>query len=253
MHVFVKGHIERRLRRLRQEIQLQTGLSDETRSALTTRVDAALELWKLPRYTALLYSLPGILSLPTWYKQSLDLLDLLNIKVPVDLLINSVGQYSFNGGLFVVGVSSFSYLLTIPTTSFLAKRGLFIGRESSKVYYPGGKDGSGIYAKEREILGTIGLMMRESPIDIWATSLLVLLSPLLILLFKQEYMASITYYNTWIQSIGPANSLNQTHVAGLEDQLGEWTLISYGTYATTFVFFSLCLIALLRRRKTGRD
>jgi len=49
-NAFVKGHFERRLRRLRLEITLHNEISDATRAALVGRLDAALERSKFHRF-----------------------------------------------------------------------------------------------------------------------------------------------------------------------------------------------------------
>jgi hypothetical protein len=74
--VLMKGHFERRLRRLRLELVLNDALSDATRSALLGRLDAALERWKAPRFTALFFTvvLPTIVAVPAYYKQLIEFL-----------------------------------------------------------------------------------------------------------------------------------------------------------------------------------
>src|SRR6266403_2479969 len=76
LSIFIKAHFETRLRRLRLEV-LDSELSDGTRSTLLGRLDAALERWKSPRTGAIFYTviLPGIISLPTWYKQLIEFLE----------------------------------------------------------------------------------------------------------------------------------------------------------------------------------
>ena len=164
---FMKGHFEGRLRRLRLEIGLHDGLSDATRSTLLAQLDAALERWKSPRFTAIFVTvlLPGIFSLPTWYKQLSDLMAAAGIHIPVDVIVNFVSEHISANGLRYIGLLSFGYLLAIPLTAFLAKRGLFLGKDSSNIYFPGGQEGCGSYLKEREILGGVGLHARETPID----------------------------------------------------------------------------------------
>jgi hypothetical protein len=75
LSIFIKARFETRLRRLRLEI-LDSELSDGTRSTLLGRLDAALERWKSPRTGAIFYTviLPGIISLPAWYKQLIEFL-----------------------------------------------------------------------------------------------------------------------------------------------------------------------------------
>jgi hypothetical protein len=95
LNVFMKGHFERRLRRLRLEILLSDGLSDATRSALLARLDAALERWKSPRFAAIFYTvlLPAIASFPSWYKQLTEFLGLFEIHVPASVVVNFVSEH----------------------------------------------------------------------------------------------------------------------------------------------------------------
>ena len=97
LNLFVKGHFERRLQRLRLEILLREGLSEGTRSILVGRLDAALTLWSLPRFSVFFFTvfLPGIISLPTWYKQSGDFLQLFNIPMPTGIVASAVSNSRF--------------------------------------------------------------------------------------------------------------------------------------------------------------
>ena len=168
LNVFMKAHFENRLRRLRLEIALHDELSDTTRSALLNRLDAAHERWILSRFAGVFFTvlLPGIISFPTWYKQLIDFQTTVGIHVPTNVVVGLVSDMS-TGDLLLYGVIAFGYLLVVPITCFLAKRGLFIGREPNRICFPGGQGGSGAYLKEKEILASVGLYVREMPIDLW--------------------------------------------------------------------------------------
>ena len=151
--MFVKAHFETRLHRLRLEI-LDSELSDGTRSTLLGRIDAALERWKAPRVTAIVYTvvLPAIISLPSWYKQLVEFLGSLGVRMPTDVVINFISENMSTDTLIILAALSPGYLLTIPITAFLAKRGVFIGISPDRICFPGGQGGSGnYYSKEREI------------------------------------------------------------------------------------------------------
>src|SRR5262245_57874656 len=178
LNVFMKGHFERRLRRLRLEMLFRDELSDSARSALLARVDAALERWKSPRFTAFFFSLllPGLASFVSLYKQVVDFLESIKIHIPtIDVVVsflseNVVKFISENmspTALRLVGAIAFVYLLTIPITAFLANRCLFLGGDVNRIYFAGEQGGSGVYSKEREILASVGLRIRETPIDFW--------------------------------------------------------------------------------------
>src|SRR5262249_39233899 len=181
---FMKVHFERRLQRLRLEI-LDSEVSDATRSVVLGRIDAALERWKFPRFATVVYTivLPAIISLPTWYKQFTEFLTSLHISLPPDAVKFVAANLSTDSLLFL-GLAAPGYLLAIPITSFLAKRGLFVGNKLDRICFPGEQAGPGVYySKEREILSSVGLRVREVPIDLWLLGIVwligVLLMPLL--------------------------------------------------------------------------
>jgi hypothetical protein len=154
LSIFIKAHFETRLRRLRLEV-LDSELSDGTRSTLLGRLDAALERWKSPRTGAIFYTviLPGIISLPTWYKQLIEFLGSFGVRPLTDVLVNFISENFSTDTLIILGTSAPGYLVIIPITAFLAKRGVFIGLTPERVCFPGEQEGSGIYySKEREIL-----------------------------------------------------------------------------------------------------
>src|SRR5262249_26970541 len=67
----------------------------------------------------------------------------------------------------IVTPTVWAYLLAIPVTACLAKRGLFLGMDPGRICFPGEEARSGNYPKEREILGNVGIRTREAPIDLW--------------------------------------------------------------------------------------
>src|SRR5262249_18972200 len=159
----MKAHFETRLRRLRLEI-LDSELSDGTPSTLLGRLDAALE--RTPRATAIVYTvvLPAIISLPSWYKQLVEFLGSIGLGMPTDVVINFISENISTDTLIILAALSPGYLLTIPITAFLAKRGVFIGMSPDKICFPGGQGGSGVYySKEREILAAVEVRVREAP------------------------------------------------------------------------------------------
>ena len=119
--------------------------------------------------------LPGIISAPAWIKQVAELPGLLGTNLPTEAVAALTPTIS-RQILALVGGFAVFYLLSVPLTSFLAKRGLFIGRQPNRFCFPGGQDGAGIYSKEREILASVGLRMREPPIDFWLLSVSILLA-----------------------------------------------------------------------------
>ena len=253
-NTFMKGHFKSRLRRLRLEILLRDGLSDATRSALLARLDAALERWKTPRFAAVFFTvvLPGIISFPSWYKQLSEFLGSFEIHMPTGVVVNVVSNVS-SGGLALLSLTGLGYLVGIPITCFLAKRGLFIGRTSDRICFPGGQGGSGAYLKEQEILGGVGLHAREAPIDLWLFVAAIVISGLLMLLSYDAVIAWMRDNYVWSMKIG-IRDLDQELERRLASQYESQLRSVFPLEMTiSYLFFvgSAC-IALLRRRRTGR-
>jgi hypothetical protein len=227
LNVFMKRHFERRLRRLRLEILLRDGLSDATRSSLLTRLDAALERWKSPRFAAiygLLYPIiTGFISL---YEKVIEFLERVGIRMPADV-VNFVSEHMSTLTLRSLGLSSIGYLLAVPITAFLAKRGLFLGADASRTCFPGEQGGRGVYSKEKEILGSVGLRGREAPIDLWLLGASFVLGQLFLLLTWDDWMA-------WARS----------------RNMGSQFPIQIIVQIVLFV--GLFFVASLRRGRTGR-
>src|SRR6516225_4086520 len=75
------------------------------------------------------------------------------IRMPTDVVANFISEQVSADDLLILGILAPGYLLAIPVTAFLAKRGLFIGKNADEICFPGDQGGSGIYySKEREIL-----------------------------------------------------------------------------------------------------
>ena len=241
-NVFMKGHFERRLRRLRLETLLNDGLSDATRTALINRLDAALERWRTPRFAGLFYTVmfPAILSIPTLYKQFIEFLGSVGIRMPTDVVVSFISDNVSTKGMVLLASLVPAYLIAIPVTAFLAKRGLFLGSSPDKIYFPGGQEGSGFYLKERDILQSVGLHARELPIDLWILGVLWAVSLMLFVLFWDQYFAYFSLYLDLTTLEG--REMNEMLTSTLPFQI----TIQSGLYLGAF------LIAALRRRRTGR-
>jgi hypothetical protein len=242
LNLFMKGHFENRLRRLRSELFLRDGLSDAARSAAVGRLDAALERWKTPRFTTVFFTalLPGIISIPSWSKQLIEFAEWLGIHLPTDKVVGFVSRSASTGGLIFLGLMSIGYLLAVPATAFLAKRGLFIGRDPGRICFPGGQGGSGVYAQEREILGRVGLRVHEAPLDLWLLGAGFVLSGLVLTLGWDHYVA-------WMHSLaGPIAPESASIVQPAEKQVVIQMIVMYS------IFVGLFFVAALRRRRVGR-
>lgn len=227
-----KVHFARRLQRLRTEITLRDELSDATKSALQGRLDAALERWKTFRFAAIFSTVlvPAIIGFPTWWKETTDLVAGLGIHLPTDLFVNFVAQNTSPYWRRFLGLLALGYLVAIPVTAFLAKRGLFLGRDPKRICFPGEEAGSGVYLKEREILGSVGIHTREAPIDFW-------------LLAATWILGMIWFFSGWDQYVEWARSIGNRFT---EETLLIQNSVSY------VIFFGLLFLAAVRRRRTDR-
>jgi hypothetical protein len=244
---FVKAHFGSRLQRLRTEITLRDDISDTTRGALTLRLDGALKDWNVPRLNALFYTflLPGIASLPTWGRQFTDFLGFLG--VPIEPAETFVLQMSSNNKILLV-TGILTYLLVVPITALYAKRGLFIGREPNRIWFPGGQDGGGMYFAEREILASLGLHAREAPLDLWIVGASLLVS----WAFSWAYLRSLNFFYQYLIH----NYLGAYLPEDVQENLlnsAQQEMSFYGSAMITFaVVGTLLVIAAFRRRVTGR-
>jgi len=227
LNLFTNVHFERRLRRLRHEIILRDELSDATRSTLLGRLDGALERWKTPRFATLFFTalVPLITSAPTWL---IDLLRWIGGRIPADLIENFVTQYTSPYVRTLIIWLTIGYLVTVPITAFLAKRGLFLGNDSERICFPGEAKGSGIYFKEREILAAVGIHAHEAPLDLWILGIMWVIN-------------LIWEISTWdVQA-----EFIRSH--GMTD---SGMLIS--SFGGAIFFIGMFVIAAVRRRASGR-
>jgi hypothetical protein len=226
-NVFMKGHFQRRLQRLRREIQLHDGLSDATRSALVSRLNAAIEEWKVPRFTAAIFALPAVISVLDGFAKLMEWLD---IRVSVSTLALLGSDSMSRVDLTTYGGAIISYLVGIPVTAFIVKRGIFLNGDSGRVYYPGEENGPGNYAIERDILGKVGLHMREVPFDLW--------------------LAGITFGFFNVIQIALLDEIVSSY--GIPNDSGQITVFFVVFFATILIFLTLFCVAGIRRSRIGR-
>ena len=158
------------------------------------------------------------------------------IRMPTDVVANFISEQVSADDLLILGILAPGYLLAIPVTAFLAKRGLFIGKNADGICFPGDQGGSGIYySKEREILTSVGVRVREVPIDLWLLAISVALAGLVVLLSWKLWIA-------WFQSLYPDQETleDRMRIQGIT-QLIIWVLL-----------VSVLFVAAVRRKRTGR-
>lgn len=142
-------HFRRRLLLVRRSILLMSNVSEEKRKSFVGQVDALLEQWGSPRFITGLftYVMPA----------SAFVLEIYKTVQPDVVLPAWTGQ---------LVLAIFSYSLLFVTSSFLTKRGLMLGGSGRDTFFPGSLAGDGGYAKEREILKSLGLTVSEFPLDL---------------------------------------------------------------------------------------
>jgi hypothetical protein len=228
--VLTKMQFTTRLKRLRMEISLRDELSDTARSTLQGRIDAALELWKTPRFASIFSTVlvPAIISFPAWWKQTTEFVSGLGIRLPTDTVVSFISQNTSAYGRYALGSFAIGYLLAIPVTACLAKRGLFLGMDPKRICFPGEEAGSGVYPREREILGSVGIHEREAPVDLWALAVTWILG----------VIWQLSTWNTMMEYV---------RSQGSSDSFFLMSLIGIGS-----ITVAAFVLAALRRRISGR-
>jgi len=145
--------------------------------------------------------------------------------MPEGVVGNFISEHTSPRTLLVIGSICLGYLVIIPITSFLGKRGLFLGADASGICFPGGQEGRGVYSKEKEILDSVGIRGGEVPIDLWLFGLSFVLSVPSLLLFFNDVKQS------------------QPDVAVIQ----FWMIIFQAVLTVVLLF-----VAVFRRQRTGR-
>jgi hypothetical protein len=176
--------------------------------------------------------------------------------MPTEMVATFVSEKMTTGSWILIAMALPGYLLAIPITAFLAKRGLFVGRSPDRICFPGGQGGSGIYAKEREILETVGVQVKEAPIDLWIFWVVLALSCLLVLLNWSHVLASYQSFleleGSWMASFYPEEQrqifidIYQKQMPATIKSMTLWSVLS------ALCLCAALLVATLRRRRTGR-
>jgi hypothetical protein len=233
----MKEHFARRLQRLRQEIALRDGLADATRSTLTARLDSVLERWSPLRYATLFltFVVPAVLYLPALVGKLTQFVESLGFRLPTEYAASLLSQ---PGAIIALGQLAFGYLIAVPFTAFLAKRGLFLGAD--RIWFPGWQDGSGAYQKEREIFGSVDIRVHEAPIDLWVFTVLFLIGYGFQLLTSD---IQVGWYQSWMGSPPAPGPLAQK-IQNIGDIVIAiiWVVSFVGGF----------VIAVVRRARLGR-
>jgi len=208
-------HFRGRLSMFRRRVLLETRFSEDIAKTAFAKIDSALNFWG--------QSSPARIFL-TWGPPLIGLLPIELVKFMSPSRFPPWGQ--------LLAIFSFGYLLAIPLSAFVAKRGLMLGGAGREAYYPGFLQGSGYYTREREVLSAIGLATSEFPLDI-------------ALIIASLFFTQLTY--------------SQQMEGGLVELLG-WLGLPVPVespslalrISSIIVVVTISAIALVRRKKCGR-
>jgi hypothetical protein len=207
-------HFRRRLSVLRHQLLMETGFSEDAAKPALAKIDRAMDVWQQRttfRSIVLVWFLP-LMGPVTQAWQSF---------VPVGLMPSPLwARYA--------AILSFSYALAFLGTAFLVKRGLMLGATGPDAYYPGFVPGPGGYLQEKTILSSLGLKVREFPLD----------SAILVggfLLGFLTYKNQLDFFN----ELGIMN--NQPQFSHLWVQ-----------FAIVVIYIPIVVVSWIRRQKLGR-
>ena len=220
-------HFHHRLRALRRHILLETAFSEDPAKAALARIDRAIDFWK-KHITAGLILFAWIPALVAFAGSVIAVGKSLFPNVDLGAFF-AQPLVIMTGFSFVLAV----YLLIFFSSAFVVKRGLMLGGKGRDAYYPGLLPGAGGYAREREILGALGLAVSEFPLD------LVFIIPVMlggVFIFADPLGSIISRVLVW--------------VFGDTDAFGSTFQVGFLVWATFFAI--LILIIWFSRKKLGR-
>jgi hypothetical protein len=206
-------HFRSRLIIIRRRVLLATGFSEDIAKVSLAKIDRALNFWEAssPKQVILTWG-PLLIS-------------------PAIELVRWLNPSSFPAWSVPLAILSFGYILSIPISAFVVKRGLMLGGSGREAYYPGFLLGPGYYAREREILGAMGLNRGEFPLDIT----LILASAFFTLMTYNEQV-DFTKFVGWL---------------GLDLPPQKPSLV--GSILSVVGVVLISVVALTRRKQCGRS
>jgi hypothetical protein len=144
----VNAHVHNRFRAIQRQLYLDEALTEEERDRVSKRLAAAMEHWKRPTAAQAVYAYVFPAISPSAF-------------VANHLFPGALPQWARLVGFLLVG-----YALTFIVSGFMFKRSLMLGASGRAAYFPGAIAGNHGYAKERAILNSVGITIREWPVDI---------------------------------------------------------------------------------------
>lgn len=143
----LSSHFRRRLLAVRRRLLVDRNIREQSRRALLSKIDDALNIWQVPSATTAFFSylLPAVG----------PAIELARPFIPADL----------PPWTSYVVLTSISYALAIFGTAFLVKRGLMLGGTGRSVFFPATVEKPGAYAEEKKLLSVFGIDVVEFPLD----------------------------------------------------------------------------------------
>jgi hypothetical protein len=146
-------HFHHRLSALRQHILLETAFSEDGAKATLARIDRAVDFWRWR------IGLGSILF--TWV-------------LPLSGPVLALWHWAFPDApltpppwaVLAAALFSVAYAFAALASAFSIKRGLMLGGRGRAAYRPDLLPESAGYAREKEILGPLGLVVSEFPLDL---------------------------------------------------------------------------------------
>lgn len=207
-------HFRSRLAALRHQLLLETGFSEDAAKPALARIDQAMDVWQ-QRTTFRSIVLVWFLPLMGPVTQAWQFF------VPAGLMPSPVwARYA--------AIFSLSYALAFLGSAFLVKRGLMLGATGPDAYYPGFVPGPGGYLQEKTILSSLGLKVREFPLD----------SAILVGGFLLGFL---TYKNQ-------VDFFNQLGIMKNQPQFSHLWM----QFAIAVIYIPIVVVSWIRRQKLGR-
>lgn len=186
----VKSHITRRLRVLGELIATSEHFSAEARARLGAKIAEAQA--RFP-----------VRELNDFFKDSLvPALAIGAISLATDLVGDEEQKRVLRlVGYAVIAVIAF-YGASIVMAGFPTKRGLLLGRDLKHAAFPGGVEGSGLYALERELFASFPVRPKEASLDFMFSFVSSSITPILAITIVASDMSSVDAVAESAEAVG---------------------------------------------------
>ncbi|WP_157379340.1 hypothetical protein [Burkholderia ubonensis] len=216
----VTAHAHSRFRLLQQRIYLDDTLPESHRVELSKKITSLLDYWKRPSAPQVLYNY------------------LLPLSGPLTGFYGHLFPSDVPQWVFLLEIIFLSYGIAFPITAFMCKRSLMLGGIGESLCFPGEIAGNSGYATEHEIMGRLGIQTREFPFDV------TFVCVNLIFAFLMTGQMTIAMYSAMSSMMPPEFGTSELSRQMHSTRLSETI--------STVVFVGLAILAVCRRRATGR-